>query len=46
MLALVAHWDTPPVGGEEVVGSIPAGSDNILSWGLMKYFLRSLPSAD
>ena len=31
-----------PTGDQEVAGSIPAGSDNILSWRLiMKYFLRS-----
>ena len=44
--------DACPTGGQEVMGSIPTGSVNILSWRLiMKYFLgsiwgHSLPLAD
>ena len=40
--ATMAQSDTCQTGGQEVENSIPAGSDNILSWILiMKYFLRS-----
>ena len=41
--------DAFPTGDQEVTGSIPAGSGNILLWRLiMKYFAcgYSLPSAD
>ena len=38
----MAQMDACLTGDQEVVGYIPAGSDNILSWRLiMKYFLRS-----
>ena len=34
--------DACPTGDQEVMGSIPAASGNILSWRfIMKYFLRS-----
>ena len=40
LLASVAQSDACPTGDQEVTGSIPAGSANILSWRLiMKYFL-------
>ena len=39
---LVAVSDAHPIGDQDVEGSIPARSGNILSWRLiMKYFLRS-----
>ena len=44
--ATMAQSDACQTGGQEVENSIPAGSDNILSWILiMKYFLfiHSLP---
>ena len=35
----MAQSDVRPTGDQEVVGSTPAGSSNILSWRLiMKYF--------
>ena len=41
-LALVAQSDTHPTCDQKVVGSIYAGSGNILSWRLiMKCFLQS-----
>ena len=45
---MVAQSDARPTGGQDVTGSSPTGSGNILSWKLiMKYFLRwSSPSAD
>ena len=44
----VAQLDVHPTGNQELMGLIPDGSNNILSWRLiMKYFLRSpLSSAD
>ena len=40
--ASVAQSDMRPIGDQEVAGSIPASSGNVLSWRLiMKYFLRS-----
>ena len=38
----MAHLDAHPTGDQEVVGLIPAVSNNILLWRLiMKYFLQS-----
>ena len=38
----MAQSDARPTGDQEVAGSSPVGSGNILSWRLiMKYFLRS-----
>ena len=39
--ALMAESDAHPTGYQEVVGSVPSGSGNILSWRLiLKYFLQ------
>ena len=47
MLALVAQSDVCLTGDQEVIGSIPAKSGNILSWRwIMKYFLQSFSPAD
>ena len=39
----MAQSDARPTGEQEIAGSIPAGSGNMLLWRLiMKYFLRTL----
>ena len=38
--ALVAHSDVRPTEDQEVAGSIPAGSGNILSWSDMFLVLK------
>ena len=41
LLASVAQLDSSQTGDQKVVGTIPTGSGNILSWRLiMKYFLH------
>ena len=41
-ITFVAKLDVCPTGDQEVAGSIPNGSSNILSWRLiMKHFLWS-----
>ena len=44
MPSSVDQSDMHSTGDQEVMGSIPTGSGNILSWRfLMQYFLRSFP---
>ena len=40
----MAQMDACPTGDQEVVGSIPAGSDNILSWRLIEIFSKVILS--
>ena len=43
----MAQSDAHLTGDQEITGSIPVGSGSILLWRLIvKYFLRSFPSAD
>ena len=38
----MVHSDTRPTDDQEVMGSIPAGSDNIITWrSIIKYYLQS-----
>ena len=43
LMSSVAQLDVPPIGYQEVPGSIPAGSSNILSWRLIMKIFVPLP---